>query len=62
MLFVQAEEDRKNLLRMQELIDKLQAKVKSYKRLAEEAVSIIGYLQSHTTAHLNQQSLTMTEQ
>lgn len=35
----QTEEDKKNLVRMQELIDKLQAKVKSYKRQAEEAVS-----------------------
>ena len=37
---VQTEEDRKTLLRMQELIDKLQTKVKSYKRQAEEAVSV----------------------
>lgn len=35
----QTEEDRKNLARMQELIDKLQSKVKSYKRQFEEAVS-----------------------
>uniref|UniRef100_A0A8C4KL89 Myosin heavy chain 7B n=1 Tax=Dromaius novaehollandiae TaxID=8790 RepID=A0A8C4KL89_DRONO len=33
----QAEEDRKNLTRMQDLIDKLQSKVKSYKRQFEEA-------------------------
>lgn len=40
MLFcLQAEEDRKNILRLQDLVDKLQAKVKSYKRQAEEAVS-----------------------
>lgn len=38
-LFVQAEEDKKNLVRLQDLIDKLQVKVKSYKRQAEEAVS-----------------------
>ncbi|KAG9460566.1 hypothetical protein GDO78_020955, partial [Eleutherodactylus coqui] len=31
------EEDRKNLARMQDLIDKLQMKVKSYKRQSEEA-------------------------
>jgi hypothetical protein len=37
----QTEEDRKNILRLQDLVDKLQAKVKSYKRQAEEAVSII---------------------
>lgn len=36
----QTEEDRKNLARMQELIDKLQSKVKSYKRQFEEAVSM----------------------
>lgn len=36
---MQAEEDRKNLTRMQDLIDKLQSKVKSYKRQFEEAVS-----------------------
>lgn len=35
----QTEEDRKNLARMQDLIDKLQTKVKSYKRQYEEAVS-----------------------
>lgn len=35
----QTEEDRKNILRLQDLVDKLQAKVKSYKRQAEEAVS-----------------------
>lgn len=35
----QAEEDRKNLARMQDLVDKLQSKVKSYKRQFEEAVS-----------------------
>ncbi|XP_040437558.1 LOW QUALITY PROTEIN: myosin-7-like, partial [Falco naumanni] len=33
----QAQEDRKNLLRLQELVDKLQLKVKAYKRQAEEA-------------------------
>lgn len=39
MLLFQTEEDRKNVLRLQDLVDKLQAKVKSYKRQAEEAVS-----------------------
>lgn len=38
----QAEEDRKNLARMQDLVDKLQSKVKSYKRQFEEAVSVLG--------------------
>lgn len=39
---VQAEEDRKNLARMQDLVEKLQNKVKSYKRQFEEAVSALG--------------------
>ena len=39
-LCLQAEEDRKNILRLQDLVDKLQAKVKAYKRQAEEAVSM----------------------
>ncbi|GAB0202276.1 myosin-7 [Grus japonensis] len=33
----ETEEDRKNLLRLQDLVDKLQLKVKAYKRQAEEA-------------------------
>lgn len=37
--YLQTEEDRKNLARLQDLVDKLQLKVKSYKRSAEEAVS-----------------------
>uniref|UniRef100_A0A8C2PW14 Myosin heavy chain 7 n=1 Tax=Cyprinus carpio TaxID=7962 RepID=A0A8C2PW14_CYPCA len=36
-LTYQTEEDRKNLARLQDLVDKLQLKVKSYKRAAEEA-------------------------
>nr|XP_020669876.1 myosin-7-like [Pogona vitticeps] len=35
----QAEEDKKNVFRLQDLVDKLQLKVKAYKRQAEEAVS-----------------------
>lgn len=38
-VLIQSEEDKKNLARMQDLIDKLQLKVKSYKHQAEEAVS-----------------------
>lgn len=38
-LHPQTEEDKKNLLRLQDLVDKLQLKVKAYKRQAEEAVS-----------------------
>lgn len=39
VLIQQTEEDKKNLSRLQDLVDKLQMKVKSYKRAAEEAVS-----------------------
>lgn len=39
LIFFQTEEDRKNLARLQDLADKLQLKVKSYKKAAEEAVS-----------------------
>uniref|UniRef100_A0A4W5QCC5 Myosin heavy chain 7 n=1 Tax=Hucho hucho TaxID=62062 RepID=A0A4W5QCC5_9TELE len=34
------DEDRKNMTRLQDLVDKLQLKVKAYKRSAEEAVSV----------------------
>lgn len=37
---IQTEEDRKNSVRLQDLVDKLQLKVKAYKRAAEEAVSV----------------------
>lgn len=37
----QSDEDKKNAVRLQELVDKLQLKVKVYKRQAEEAVSDI---------------------
>lgn len=36
---LQTEEDKKNIVRLQDLVDKLQLKVKAYKRQAEEAVS-----------------------
>lgn len=39
-VLVQTEEDRKNIARLQDLVDKLQLKIKSYKRVAEEAVSL----------------------
>lgn len=35
---LQTEEDKKNITRLQDLVDKLQLKVKAYKRQAEEAV------------------------
>ena len=37
-LSLQTEEDKKNVHRLQDLVDKLQMKVKGYKRQAEEAV------------------------
>lgn len=40
MVVCQTEEDRKNVARLQDLVDKLQLKIKSYKRVAEEAVSL----------------------
>lgn len=36
----QSEEDKKNVFRLQDLVDKLQVKVKAYKRQAEDIVSI----------------------
>ncbi|CAF91435.1 unnamed protein product, partial [Tetraodon nigroviridis] len=36
-LEARTEEDRKNIARLQDLVDKLQLKIKSYKRVAEEA-------------------------
>lgn len=35
---LQTEEDKKNVNRLQDLVDKLQLKVKAYKRQSEEAV------------------------
>merc|ERR1712109_427509 len=35
----QADEDKKNLSRIQDLVDKLQVKVKTYKRQAEEVAN-----------------------
>lgn len=40
---LEMDEDNKTLFRMQELIDKLQTKVKSYKQQAENAVSVYQY-------------------
>ena len=40
-LAFQADEDRKSQERMQDMIDKLQNKIKTYKRQVEEAVSLI---------------------
>jgi myosin protein heavy chain len=40
----QAEEDKKNLSKMQTLVDKLQLKVQSYKQQVEAAVKYQGQL------------------
>lgn len=57
-VLVQSEEDKKNLARMQDLIDKLQLKVKSYKHQAEEAVSdYLGLFSSEKFVTLQPQSL-----
>ena len=39
LCFFESEEDKKNNIRLQDLVDKLQIKMKAYKRHAEEAVS-----------------------
>ena len=36
--FLKTDEDKKNISRLQDLVDKLQLKVKVYKRQSEEAV------------------------
>lgn len=48
-LAFQVDEDRKNQERLQDLIDKLQNKIKAYKRTAEEAVSQAKRLYKPTT-------------
>lgn len=47
LLWFQTEEDRKNLARLQDLVDKLQLKVKSYKKAAEQAVSTTHFRQEY---------------
>lgn len=42
LVLFQSDEDKKNNLQLQELVDKLQNKLKVYKRQAEEAVSEVG--------------------
>lgn len=41
---MQVDEDKKNHDRMHDLVEKLQAKLKTYKRQVEEAVILIIYL------------------
>ena len=40
-LAFQSDEDRKNQERLQDMVDKLQMKIKTYKRQVEEAVSFV---------------------
>ena len=39
----QGEEDKKNLFHLQEVVEKLQSKVRAYKKQAEVAVSMLKY-------------------
>ena len=55
--FLQTEEDKKNVARLQDLVDKLQLKVKSYKRQSEESVSVKCFTQTSTTDNRMQKFL-----
>lgn len=49
-LLFQSEEDQKNQQRMQELVERLQNKMRAYKRQVEEAVrQLVPSLQNHVT-------------
>lgn len=50
-LTYQTEEDKKTVLRLQDLVDKLQLKVKAYKRQNEEAVR--SFLPARKTSKIN---------
>uniref|UniRef100_A0A8K9XQF8 Myosin tail domain-containing protein n=1 Tax=Oncorhynchus mykiss TaxID=8022 RepID=A0A8K9XQF8_ONCMY len=52
-LTYQTDEDKKNVGRLQDLVDKLQMKVKAYKRQAEEAVSHLLYLVKYSESMLS---------
>ena len=52
----QTEEDKKNVNRLQDLVDKLQLKVKAYKRHAEEAVRILHLLRNMGTSSMSSSS------
>jgi hypothetical protein len=58
MLFLQCEEDKKNICRLQDLVDKLQLKMKSYKRQAEESVSHNPFALHKTSALVKQFTIT----
>lgn len=52
-LLFQSEEDQKNQQRMQELVERLQNKMKAYKRQVEEAVRHLGLLLSQTVTYMS---------
>lgn len=51
-LLFQSEEDQKNQQRMQELVERLQNKMKAYKRQVEEAVRHLPPILVRHTAHV----------
>ena len=59
----QAEEDKKNLTRMQDLIEKLQVKVKTYKRQCEETVwvglGLVGFIHAFEPSTLRMSDRTI---
>ena len=59
----QAEEDKKNLTRMQDLIEKLQVKVKTYKRQCEETVWVglgfVGFIHAFEPSTLRMSTRTI---
>lgn len=53
IFFSKTEEDKKNVTRLQDLVDKLQLKVKAYKRQSEEAVRTSMRLKYFQFRHLS---------
>lgn len=52
IFFSKTEEDKKNVTRLQDLVDKLQLKVKAFKRQSEEAVRTTMLLKYFQSCHL----------
>lgn len=52
-LTYQTEEDKKTVLRLQDLVDKLQLKVKAYKRQNEEAVRPVETFRLNQNCEMN---------
>lgn len=59
-LLFQSEEDQKNQQRMQELVERLQNKMKAYKRQVEEAVRHLAEPTAHNCTPVTLLSLTCT--